>query len=226
MNVQAIIAEAIYKSLQDRQFTPSVNPGYSAFALFELNNILDEWRDKIPWAQELTFTNITELSNTQFVSVVNVNFVLNNVQTPLIRVSLTQFNEIQNVLGLVGIPQVFYFDELAQTILVYPGPANPSYSFTVWGRLSQQPLLLTDQVPVNMPRSMMNAVIYELAFRLTQEYGVPWDEKKEATRQKLIAELDKKNDIDVSAQRNIMFGRPQMQQSAPFPYFYYLSGGA
>lgn len=225
MNVQGVIAQAIYKSLQDRQFQASINPGYSAFALFELNNILDEWRDKIPFASLLTFTNISQLTNTKFVSITNVNYVLNQVQTPLTQVSLTEFNATQNYINLTSIPEVYYFDELSQSILVYPLPSNPVYSFTVWGRLGQQPLALTDPLPDNMPQFMTSALIFKLAKRLTMEYGAPWSDEKNNELMRLESLLDNKNDVDLTPERHVLFGRPQTTQPSPFPYFYFLSGG-
>lgn len=225
MQAQALVTNAIYKSLQDRQQQPNINAGYEQFALTQLNYVLDEWRDLIPFQELQTFNNVTELTNTTFLSVSQVNYVLNNVQMPLRQVDLTRFVEIQNVLNLMGIPEIWYWNELTQTIMVYPGPSNPSYQFTVWGRVAQQPLGLFDQLPANMPSFMINAVTYEVAFRLAAEYGVDWNDKKESQRQSLLRNLRNKKSIDLSPQREIVFGYPGSAQIPPFPFFYYLSGG-
>lgn len=226
MNVQSLLDQAIYESLQDQEHQPIINTGYEKYALTVLNFLLDEWRDKIPFAQELTFTNVDDLTNSSFVSVSNVNFVLNQVQMPLTPVSLSQFNAIQSPLNLKGIPQVYYFDELAQSILVFPAPTTiPAYSFTVWGRLADQPLSLFDQIPANVPLFMTNALIFELAFRLCAHFGVPWTEEKDRTRQSLLMLMNRKRDIDLSPLPTCEMGRPQSGGVPPYPWLWAISGG-
>jgi len=224
-NVQSIITDAIFKSVQDRQFQPDINAGYLDFGLNQLNIILDEWRNLIPFSQVVTFNDVDDLENSTFLSVETVNFIINKASQPLKRVDLTQFKEQQSIIGLVGIPVIYYFDELTQSIIVYPKPSNPSYQFTVWGRIQQVTLGMFDQVPANMPPFMRNAVIYELGYRFCGEYGVPWPDAKEITRQGLIKSLKNKKSFDLSAPRNIVFGLPNSAKMAPFPWFYYISGG-
>lgn len=224
-NVQSIITDAIYKSLQDRQFQPDINAGYLDFGLNQLNIILDEWRNLIPFAQVVTFSNVDDLENSSFLSVDTVNFVLNTTSYVLTQVSLTQFKEQQNIIGLTGMPSIYYFDELTQSIMVYPRPANPQYRFTVWGRIQQVTLSMFDTVPANMPPFMRNAVIYELAYRMATEYGMPWENGKENTRQSLVASLKNKKSIDLRAPVDLAFPLPNESESAPFPWFYYMSGG-
>jgi hypothetical protein len=224
-NVQSIITDAIYLSLQDRQFQSEINAGYLDFGLNQLNLILDEWRNLIPFAQTVTFNNVDDLENSTFYNVDTVNFILNTTSQTLTRVTLTRFKEQQAIIGLVGIPSIYYFDELTQSIMVYPRPSNPQYQFTVWGRIQQVTLGMFDEVPANMPPFMRNAVIYELAFRLANNYGVPFENYKELTHQSLVKSLKNKKSFDLRTPRNIAFGLPNSSQIPPFPWLYYVSGG-
>lgn len=230
MNVQYLVESAIFKSVQDRQFQPKVNAGFQNFALNELNNVLDEWRDKIPYANEAVFNDISNLSATQFVEVDTVQYVIvngstNNVAFYLRQVSLNEYKQLQVIINLKAFPSVYYFDQLAQQINIYPLPSDQAYQFIVRGRIAQANLGLFDTIPANMPRFMQNALIYELAFRLAAEYGAAWDAKKETIRNGLMMALENKKEIDLSADINIVFGQPGVGQNAPFPYWYYISGG-
>lgn len=224
-NVQSIITDAIYNSLQDRQFQADINAGYLDFGLNQLNILLDEWRNLIPFSQVVTFNNVDDLENSTFLNVETVNFILNTASQPLTRVSLTRFKEQQAIIGLLGIPIIYYFDELTQSIMVYPRPSNPQYQFTVWGRIQQVTLGMYDEVPANMPPFMRNAVIQELSYRFAAAFGVPWSGEKEFTRQGLIKSLKNKKSIDLRAPRNLVFGLPNSSKIAPFPWLYYVSGG-
>lgn len=223
--VNYVLTEAIYKSLQDRQFQAPIQGSYLEVALRTLESLFDEWRDKIPFAQQFTFNNVDELTDTNFVSVQNVNYILPaRNQMPLRRVDRDEFYNIQNIIGLKGLPQVWWFDELEQTIHVYPEPQNPNYQFIVWGRPAMSAMQPSDLLPDNMPTFMITAITYELAFRLCSEYGVPWDEKKEMVRQQLLLMLDKKKTIDLKPQIMKIF-KTGGNTVPPFPYYFYLWGG-
>jgi hypothetical protein len=140
-------------------------------------------------------------------------------------VPLIIFKQITNIQNLTGIPLIYYFDELAQAIQVYPTPTMPSYSFTVWGRVANVNLGEFDTIPARIPPFMQNALTFELAYRLAAQYGVPWNPEKEKIREGLITSLKNKKAVDLSPGRNIVFGRPNSTSYAPFPYFYYMSGG-
>lgn len=225
VSVKSLIERAIYLSVQDEEFQPTINGLYLQRGLDELNFLLDEWRTLIPWTQQVTFSDVDDLENSSFVSVDTVNFILNTTSQPLQRVTLTEFKEQQNIIGLTGIPAIYYFDEMNQSILVYPRPSNPSYQFTVWGKIAQATLGLNDEVPANMPPFMRSAIIYELAARIAQKYGTPWAAEKELQRQNLIKSLKNKASINLTARRNLAFGLPNSSDMAPFPWLYYISGG-
>lgn len=225
MIIQSLITDAIYKSLQDREHQPQINSGYANFALYELNYILDEWRDLIPFSQEFVFTNVDDLADTNFVSVSNVNFVLNNVSAELPPITLTEYMRISQVTNLRSIPTCYYFDQLKQTIRVYPIPNNQPYLFIVWARVADRPVTMFDEIPLQVTPFMQNALVYELAKRLCEEYGVDWPEGKESTRVKLYSLLQGKRSVDLKPAANIVFGLPNVSQVPPFPYFYAISGG-
>lgn len=223
--VESIITEAIYKSLQDREFQPDIEAIYLAMGLFQVNLVLDEWRDLIPFSQTVTFDSVDNLENSAFVSVDTVNFIINTTSYLLKPVSLTQFKQLQSVIGLNGFPSIYYFDELDQTIDVYPRPSMPNYQFTVWGKIQQVTLGMFDNIPANMPPFMKNALIYEVGFRLAGELGAQWDGDKETTRQGLIRSLKNKKSINLRKASHMDFGTPSQRQIPPFPALYFMSGG-
>lgn len=226
MNVQQILTNAIYKSVQDRAFQKIINPHYYLVALDQLNYILDEWRDLIPYQSEVTFNNVDNLLASKFVEVDSVLYIINNVPTQLTPTTITEFKRLRSPTNLLGYPSIYYFDQLNQNIDVFPLPSNPTYSFTVNGRIALANLGEFDLVPANMPPFMVNAVIHEIAFRICAEFGTPWDAKKETVRVKLLDDLMNKKSIDLTPSPTCDLGMPTTSNSSPFPLWYYLSGGS
>lgn len=226
MQVKQILTDAIYKSLQDRKFEPVIDPVYLLFGLQEINKVLDGWRDKIPYYSQATFNNVENLHNTKFVSVFTLNYVIGqNVSNVVCEKSLIKFRELKQILDLSGFTSIYYFDELSQTIEVYPLPSAAPYSFIVEGKISQINLGMDDAIPANMPQFMVDAVTYELAFRFCGEFGAYWSPEKESQRQALVKGLEDKESMDLTPDRDIVFGNPSRLGVPPFPYLYYLSGG-
>jgi hypothetical protein len=226
MIVQQILDNAIYKSVQDRAFEKIILPHYRLVALNEFNNVLDLWRDLIPYASRVTFNNVDNLLATLFVEVDSVSYVINKTTSVLFSRNIRQFREQKNVLDLHGYPEIYYFDQLNQNIDVYPLPSNPDYQFIVDGRIAVANLGEFDTVPANMPTFMQDALTYEIAFRLAAEYGVSWDGKKETLRTMLYQQLMNKKNVDLTAKSDCVLGMPDADQSAPFPLWYYMSGGS
>lgn len=226
MQVKQILTDAIYKSLQDRKLEPVIDPVYLLFALQELNKILDGWRDKIPYYSQVTFNNVENLHATKFVSVTTVNYVIGqNVSNVMREYNIIKFRELKQILDLTGFPSIYYFDELTQSIEVYPLPSPQPYSFIVEGKISQINLGMDDAIPANMPLFMVDAVTHQLAFRLCAEFGAYWSPEKESERQALLTGLLNKVSLDFTPPTNIVFGNPGKSGVPPFPYFYYISGG-
>lgn len=230
LNVQYLVTSAIFLSVQDAAFQPDINSGYQAFALDQINSILDDWRDYIPFNQEITFDNISDLTSTEFVEVNTVQFVLlteadNNAAFYLRKASLDEFKRQQVIIGLEAFPGIYYFDQNLQRINIYPLPSQPNYQFVVRGRLAQINLVLTDVIPANMPRFMWDAVIWETAFRLAARYGTQWDAKKETLRNYTYKSLTDKKEIDITPDIHNVFGQPGISYASPFPIWYFVSGG-
>lgn len=230
MNVQSLVEQAIFLSVQDAQFQPDINAGYQEFALNELNNILDEWRDIIPFGTQVIFNDVDDLLATTFVEVDTVQYVIissgtNNAAFYLRSVSENEFKRLQTIVNLQSFPTIYYFDQLLQRINIYPGPTQTNYQFIVRGRISQINLGLNDAIPANMPRFQSNALVYEIAFRTAARYGAAWDAKKESIRNALLQQLIKKKEIDLSPDNNIVFGNPGITYNSPYPTWFYISGG-
>lgn len=220
-----IVDRAVYLALQDKQFQPKIDSGYADEALINLNLLLDEWRYYIPFHEEITFNDVDNLEASTFVEVDDVIYIINTTTFPLVPVNLTRFKEVQVIEGLTGFPQYYYFDLMTQNIEVYPKPSNPTYQFKVWGRVQQINLGLNDTIPANMPSFMQTALIYEIAYRLAGQYGMPWDDKNENTRVSTYQSLKAKKDFDLTPRRQIDYPRSRAGSNAPFPWFYYISGG-
>lgn len=226
MKVQQILDNAIYKSVQDRAFQKVILPHFLLVALNEFNNVLDLWRDLIPYSSSVTFNNVDNMLASKFVEVDSVSYVINQVSTVLGSRSVRQFREQKSVQNLHGYPEIYYFDQLTQNIDIYPSPSNPQYQFIVEGRISVANLGEFDDVPANMPLFMTDALTLEVAFRVAAEFGVAWDEKKELLRTSMYDSLIKKKNIDLTAKPDSVLGVPDTRASAPFPLWYYMSGGA
>lgn len=225
MDVQQILTNAIYKSVQDRAFQRVIEPHNKIIALNEMNYVLDEWRDIIPFASEVIFNNVDNMLASRFVEVDSVSYVINQVSTVLWPKSIREFRELKTVQNLQGYPEIYYFDQLTGNIDIYPRPSNPTYQFIVEGRISIANLGEFDTVPANMPPFMQNALIYEIAFRISAETGTPWDAKKEVIREKLVSGLMNKKNIDLTPKPDCVLGLPDTQANSPFPLWYYMSGG-
>lgn len=225
MKVQQLLTNAIYKSVQDRAFQKVIEPHYYLVALNELNYVLDSWRDIIPYETSITFNNVSNLTATKYVEIDSVSYVLNQVSTVLGSRSLREFREQKSVQNLMGYPEIYYFDQLNQTLEIYPSPSNPSYQFIVVGRIAVSNLGEFDDVPKNMPPFMQDALIHEVGFRIAAEFGVAWDGKKEMLRTQLYSSLINKKNIDLTAKPECVLGVPDTQSSSPFPLWYYMSGG-
>lgn len=223
MLVRELLTDACYLSLNDENFQPAISPGTLTSALRQFNLLLDEYRDKIPYTFQYYFNNYTQLINTRFVVIDDVGFILNGIVIPLTSVNLVRWREIATVENLVGIPQVYFFDESVQTVRIYPAPSMPEYRFVINGRKALGTVELDDELPENMPDYMKNTLQYEMAFRLSAKSGVRWSPEKESIRQDLKSQLKKKQVIDLTPSTNIIFA--QKTGVPPFPEWFYICGG-
>jgi len=207
-NVLKIVTDAIYKTgMQDRSLDKTLTQVPLEFALDELNKLLDSWRDKIPFDTKIEFNSASDLEQTKFVSISSINYIYGqSISYPLRAVSLSEFSALNNVLNIISIPSIYYFDLLTQNIEIYPRTFNDSGRFIVNGRLSQINLGLEDKIPANMPLFMQDAVVWELAFRIAAEYNLSWSELKIKAYQNAIDRLDSMNYIDIKIDRQPLFG--------------------
>lgn len=225
MKFQQILTDAIYESVQDRAFQPVVNGGYLLAALNFLNLVLDEWRDLIPYPSRMIFSNVDNLEATVFVEIDQVGFIINKSVSILTSNGLREFRQKQDVEDLKGFPSDYYFDQLNQTIEVYPKPSMPAYKFQVDGRVSAAAFGEFDDVPKTITPFMRSALTYEIAFRLSAYYGKDWDAKKETLRTNLLSSLKNKKNIDLSTAPTCDLGMPTSGQAPPLTGWYYISGG-
>lgn len=222
--LQTIIDRAMYMSIEDRQYSCGIPGDLQNAALDTFIDILDENRYKIPFNEMQQTTTFEELSNTKFVSILQLQYILGGIKYDVRKVTLTEFNRIGSVIGLKSPPYVYYFDNLTQTIKVYPTP-NTGDKFIIHGYKALEGMNLTDPIPTNLPRFMRSYLKYELANRLCTEYDRKWSGDKEKVRQKLVRMVEDASDVDVTPDINIEMGMPS-SQGGEFPLFYYISGGS
>jgi hypothetical protein len=222
MLVEELITESLYMSMYDRQFDPAIDGGVVNTWLQKFNRMVDRFRDKIPYSFFYNYSNVDSLSNTSFVMVDDVSYIINKNVTSLTRVGLNDFIRLADVDNLIGYPSIYYFDDSTGTIKIYPSPSSSNYTFRVSARSALGGLKLSDEIPDNVPDFMKDVFIYELAFLICGEKGIPFNDKKTETRAALLAELRQKQIFDLTPQNNILFN---IDQPNPYPKLYYLSGG-
>lgn len=196
--IQTMVNNGLYKSANDREFE-KIEPGgnRSNVALDILQGLFDEYRQMIPYLSKTTYTTYAELTNTDYVSVSNVEYILGDVRYSLPLVSRTMFLRMASIENVSAPPQVALFDELTQTIEVYPVPLATGENFEVYGLLGLGSVELSTAIPTNMPRFMRTFLEYELARRLCEEYGIAWSDSKEQTRRDLYRRLVNSQDLSL-----------------------------
>ena len=222
---QSAVTSAWYMSCYSRNLQKTIQGGDMLYGLETMQFILDEWRNKIPYTEKYTFTDFSQLQNTVFVWVDTVAYIFpNNTVKYLVEdVGFKRFQNQNNVIGLKAIPEIYWFDELKQSINVYPAPSEMGYQFQVYGR----PALVVDTLdvpmPSNMPTFMYSALIHEMAFRFAGYRGVDFDQKKNETRLKLLFELEDKREVYVDSPSGAEMTDNQ-GGAPPYPVWARLSG--
>ena len=225
--VAVIVNNGVYLSLQDREFEPSIGLARSNIALDVLQGLFDEYRDLIPFSSTIEhISNFNELLLTAFVQVDYVDYWLGNVKTVLRYLDRIKFNEEKDILNLRTFPEAYYFDQLTQSIEVYPLPTEGQNNwFEVSGLVGlPKNISLTTQIPPNMPRFFRDFFDYELGSRLANMYGSDWEDNKEKTRLRLKAQATSKREINITPKARLDVLSPTAKSLYP-PYFYYQSGG-
>lgn len=222
MKVQVLIDNALYMSLYDREYQ-AIPGNMQEAALNTFINMLDENRHNVPYHEDVQTVSFAELSNTDFTKILQVEYILGGVKYPLEECSLSSFNRLSCVIGLKAPPRYFYFDNLTQTIQVYPEPTNGE-KFIIHGYKAMEAVNLTDEIPSNMPVFMRSYMEFALAKRLCTMYERQWSNDKEAELERLELLLDNNSDIDLTAPVDVVMSA-NTNGKGSFPWFYYLSGG-
>lgn len=222
---QSAVTSAWYLSAYDRNLQKTINGGDMLFGLETMQYILDEWRNKIPYTEKYTFTDVSQLQNTDFVWVDTVAYIFpnNTVKYLVSDVGFKRFQEQNVVINLKSIPEIYWFDELSQSIDVYPLPSQTGYKFQVYGRPALVVNTLNVPMPSNMPTFMYSALIYELAFRLAASRGVDFDEKKNQIRINLLNGIEEKREVYVDGPSGTEMTVNQ-RSVPPYPVWAQISG--
>ena len=219
----------MYKSIRDRQFNKADQDGGESInvALALLSDILDENRYNIPFVQEFSFTSYDDLQNTNFVEVVRLDYTIGDVKYPVKQVNLAEWDRKSVVINLRTLPQIYWFDDFTQSVKVYPEPLESDLDrFIVYAHSALTAESLDQDVPAGMPRFMQSYIKYETAYRLCNEYNVPWTEQKEKKRQELYNRLINFKRADLAQEDRAVMHDNDAGGKGSFPFFWYISGGS
>ena len=219
--VRTLLENALYLSISDREFSP-VEPGGSKInaALNTFIDLLDVWRDQVPFYSERDIEGESELANVDAADVNYVDYILGNVVYPLVRVSQLEFSRLDTIVGLRAIPYYYWHDKQENRINVYPLPQSSSDKF----RIGITPLLSIESLDQPLPASiqpfMKLFLEYDLAMNLCNQFNQQWTPTKEATRMRYYQKLLENAENAVSYPDKPLLGK----RGYPIPWLAYVSG--
>ena len=219
--VRTLLEDGLYLSVADREYSP-VEPDGSQInqALNSFIQIFDAFRQQIPFWDFKTLNGEAELVNVQASIINDLRYQVGNTTYPIKQVTQMEFAEFETVIGLRGLPEIFWFNKTTQTILVYP-LADISTRKFIMGFLPLITISNLDQpLPASIPSFFQGFLKYQLASELCDYYTVPWSAKKEASRLFYYEKL-----LQISQRKpSLPLLRRLKKTLYPIPYLAYLSG--
>ena len=225
MKVNTLLTNAIYKSISDREFDPAIEGGKINVALDLFNDLVDSERHLLPFINYSEYDDLTALQATTFYDIQKMDFILNGIKFPMFNKSYRQYDDESPIENLVTIPNIYWVDEQTYQVQVYPTPISSNYKFLVWGKIAYNTLLKTDELPSTMPKAVKLYFTYALASLLADEYNAIWPQQKQVNLEKYRQEVLNLNNEDLSPINDVMFAGGASKGYAPFPAYFYASGG-
>ena len=141
----------ILANLSDPEFDPPPDDGGQMTTASNIFlQVLDQYRDQVPYWQEKTLNNEGELVNIGASSINYIQYVLNNITYELTQVTQLRFSQEEVVLGLRALPEIFWFDKNADTVRVYPLPDISTRQF----RIGFKPIIDASQFSQALPQGI------------------------------------------------------------------------
>jgi len=222
-SVRTLLENGLYLSIADREYNP-VEPDGSQInvALNHFVKLLDIYRDQVPFWQTKTLDGEAALINVGASAINYVQYFIGKSRVAYNLKPLTQneFSSVETVKDLRAIPEWFWWDEGADTILVYPLPQNSDDQFIIGFKPLNIVNCLDESLDQSLKPFMQAFLEYELARHLSNEYTVPWTPNKEVTRQFYYKKLLANGQYRISQPVKPSLTRRQSN----VPWLAYLSG--
>lgn len=219
--IRSLLEDALYLSIADREFSPVEPDGSQINAALNLFvDIIDVYRDQIPFWTEKEINNESELENVGASKINFVEYLLGTVVYGLTALNQQEFSHVATVVGLRAIPSWYWFDEAADAIRVYPLPQTSNNKFIIGFTPLEMVENLDQVIPSSITNFMQLFLKYEVAKNLCNIYNVEWSVLKEKTR------LDYWQKLLILSQNKITQPmKPRLKaRRYPVPWLAYLSG--
>lgn len=185
-----LLQGAMYLSTNDREFFTVDESGQRIQVALDIYKaVVDEHRVHLPFYEEKTINNSSELVGVGAYGVVFVDYVLGNTRIRLERKDFSLYKYYTSVIGLKSVPQWWYYDHTNDTIEVYPEASDTNNSFRVGIKAALTPQNIQSELPANFTLTMRRFVRYEVAKQLCDEFNIEWTPQKESTRMQLLDSL-------------------------------------
>jgi len=220
--VRTLLENALYLSIADREQSP-IEPDGSQInqALNNFIQVLDSYRDLIPFWTEKVLNGESELVNIGASMVNFVDYLIGNVVYNLRSVTQDEFSNLALVTNLRAVPNIFWFDEGQQTLRVYPLPETSTRKFVIGYKPLNIISYLDQEIPNSIPQFMQLFLQYEVARNICNESNSSgWTPMKEQARKEYYQRLLENSQTVLTSPRKIRLSSP----TSNVPYLAYLSG--
>lgn len=220
--VRGLIEDALYMSLFDRQSDDiDLESAPVSSAVKKLNEIIDQYRNYLPYTTVVKFDNIAALDAIEALEVSTIQYFLGDVGYMLLKDNQASFSRHAAVANLKTVPSRFWFDKYNNKIHIYPSPsANNNEYFEVGYVPKISVANLNNSLPENIPPFAEVFFKYELAQVISLETETKWSAGKEQKRQEARTILMQNGSRNLDKPELASFGNAQNGKGA-FPWFYY-----
>ncbi len=218
---RTLLNNALYLSIADREFSAAEPSGSQInAALDRLIEILDIYKDQVPYWSTLETSNISDLDDVNMAHINYMQYVLGTVLYPMQALNQEMFSRINLIVNLRSIPSWYFHDKQNNKISVYPNPETTSDKFIIGFIPTINVTNLDEELPSSVTNFYRLFLEYEVARGLCDIYSVPWIEQKERSRGSYYKKLLDNAQRAPSAPRKPMIGGRRQT----VPWLSYLSG--
>lgn len=221
-SVSALLTNALsLAGLADTEFSP-VEPSGSQInvALNYFTQILDTYRDEVPFWDEKFLEGEDELKNIGASAINFVEYLIDSTFFGLKACTQKEFADVESILNLRAIPEWYWFDEGNQELRVYPLPDQSGRRFLIGFRPLPEAISLKEALPKSVKPFMQLFLQYEVASVLTDHYKLPWTQKQDQKRLEYLQKLHDNTENAPSVPRHRSLKAP----TYPVPSLAYISG--